>query len=140
MEVKDVFRFRGLSPPPFFLFEPFEFKMSLTLRLKEKSLWRLMPSSWNMMVGRTPEVAYKKYSALLSLNKLQFFLAVDIIAVSFICERQVFPFHVVWRPPTTSLLSLYSFPVKLAVWAVGPELYVAFALWFYCEYVDPSFQ
>lgn len=69
------------------------------------------------MVGRTPEVALKKYSALLSLNKLQFFLAVDIIAVSFICERQVLPFHVVWRP-TMSLLSLYSFLAKLTVWAL----------------------
>lgn len=77
-----------------------------------------MPSSWNVMVGRTPEVAFRKYSALLSLNKLQFFLAIDIIAVSFICERQVLPFHVVWRQSTMSLLSLYSFLAKPAVWAL----------------------
>lgn len=63
--------------------------------MKRKKFVALNPSSWNVMVGRTPEVAFKKYSALLSLNKLQFFLAVDIIAVSFICEGQVFPFHVV---------------------------------------------
>lgn len=35
MEGKDVFRFRGLSPL-FFLFESFEFKMSLTLKIKRK--------------------------------------------------------------------------------------------------------
>lgn len=39
------------------------------------------------MVGCTPEVAFRKYSAMLSLNKLQFFLAVDIIAVSSVKGR-----------------------------------------------------
>lgn len=88
------------------------------------------------MVGRTPEVAFKKCSALLSLNKLQFSLAVGIIALSFICGRQVFPSHVVWRQPAMSLLSLDSFLAKLSVWAVCPELFVAFALWVCCKYVD----
>lgn len=36
MEVKDVCSFCGSPPFPFFVFEPFKFKMSLTLRLIER--------------------------------------------------------------------------------------------------------
>lgn len=113
--------------PFFFLFEPFKFKMSLTLRLKEKSLWRLMPSSWNVMVGRTLEVAFKKYSALLSLNKLQFFLAVDIIAVSSVKGRYFLHISAefVLIPGSTRSLGRWS------------RVVCSLALWFHCEYVGP---